>query len=515
MSSPAPSVRDSTQRLLILLCVSVPSFMINLDSNIVAVSLSSIAHSLNASFADIEWVISAYTLCFASFLLPAGALADRYGRKRMLVFGLCLFTVASLICGAAPNATVLNLARALQGIGAAFQLSAALASLSHAFRGAERARAFAFWGTVIGIAVALGPVVGGFITEHFGWEWAFYINIPIGVAMVVMVARSLPESRDPDAVSVDIAGSLTFSGSLFLLTLALISGNHAGWSSTPVRLELSGAIVLFILFIVAEKLQKRPMVDFSFFRRPTYLGATFAGLAFAVCLLTMLSYLPIFFQSGLGFPPQEAGLLMLPIAVPLFVVPRLVAAHLTHRLSGRTLLTAGLAIIAAGLTWVGLEVPHLHYLSLLPGLLLMGVGAGLLNGETAKVSMSAIPPERAGMASGISGTLRFSGIVIGFAVFGAILFAHIAEQVTAGMPAAAEVDAPTLIRAIGAGNLSGFNSPALHELALNSFSGGYQAVLYVAATLALIAACLAWLLIRVADTAAADHRPQKAVQRAP
>lgn len=506
MSSQAPLVRDSTHRLLILLCVSVPSFMINLDSNIVAVSLSSIAHSLNASFADIEWVISAYTLCFASFLLPAGALADRYGRKRMLIFGLIVFTVASLICGAAPNATVLNLARALQGVGAAFQLSAALASLSHAFRGPERARAFAFWGTVIGIAVALGPVAGGFITEHFGWEWAFYINIPIGVAMVLMVARSLPESRDPAAVSVDIAGSVTFSGSLFLLTLALISGNHQGWSSTLVRLELLGAALLFGLFILAEKLQQRPMVDFSFFRQRTYLGATASGLAFAVCLLTMLSYLPMFFQSGLGFAPQQAGLLMLPIAIPLFVVPRLVAAHLTHRLSGRTLLTIGLSLIAAGLAWVGLEIPQLRYMPLLPGLLLMGIGAGLLNGETAKVSMSAIPPERAGMASGISGTLRFSGIVIGFAVFGAILFARIADQVTAGLPAASEVDAPTLIHAIGTGNLSGFNAPALHELALNSFGAGYQSVMYVAACFALVAAVLAWTLISSADTAAADHR---------
>lgn len=513
MSSQAPLYRDSTHRFLILLCVSIPSFMINLDSNIVAVSLSSIAHSLNASFADIEWVISAYTLCFASFLLPAGALADRYGRKRMLIFGLGLFTVASFICGAAPNATVLNLARALQGIGAAFQLSAALASLSHAFRGPDRTRAFAFWGTVIGIAISLGPVVGGFITQQFGWEWAFYINIPIGVAMVVMVIRSLPESRDPEAVSVDIAGSLTFSGSLFLLTLALISGNHAGWSSTAVRLELAGAATLFALFLVAETLQKRPMVDFSFFRRRTYLGATFSGLGFAVCLLTMLSYLPIFFQSGLGHSPQEAGLLMLPIAVPLFVVPRLVAAHLTHRLSGRTLLTAGLTIIAVGLAWVGLEVPQLHYSALLPGLLLMGIGAGLLNGETAKVSMSAIPPERAGMASGISGTLRFSGIVIGFAVFGAILFARIGERVTAGLAGNTEVDAATLIRAIGSGNLSGFNSPALHELALSSFSAGYQSVLYVAATLSLTAAVLAWLLIRAADTAPADHRVPKPASR--
>jgi len=174
MHSETLSPIDGWQRFLILLCVSIPSFMINLDSNIVAVSLSSIAHSLSADFADIEWVISAYTLTFASFVLPAGALADRYGRKRMLIIGLGIFTLASFICGAAPNVTVLNAARALQGIGAALQLSAALATLSHAFRGPDRARAFAFWGSVIGIAISLGPVAGGFITQHFGWVGVLY-----------------------------------------------------------------------------------------------------------------------------------------------------------------------------------------------------------------------------------------------------------------------------------------------------------------------------------------------------
>lgn len=262
-----PSSVNATQRLLILLCVSVPSFMINLDSNIVAVSLSSIARTLGASFADIEWVVSAYTLSFAALLMPAGALADRYGRKRLLIVGLVIFTLASFICGAAPSATVLNLARALQGAGAALQLSAALATLSHSFRGADRARAFAFWGTVIGIAVALGPVVGGFITEHFGWEWAFYINIPIGVVLVVLVSRTLVESRDPDATRVDVPGAVTFSTSLFLLTLALISGNHRGWSDSAVLLEFAGAALSFLLFLGVEHVQDRPMVDFAFFLR--------------------------------------------------------------------------------------------------------------------------------------------------------------------------------------------------------------------------------------------------------
>ena len=178
---------------LILLCVSVPSFMINLDANIVAVSLPSIAHSLGGSFADVEWVISAYTLIFASFVLPGGTLGDRFGRKRILLVGLFLFTAASFVCGAAPDVLTVNLARAVQGLGAAFQLSAALAILSFEFRGPARAKAFAFWGTVIGIAMTLGPICGGFITQTIGWEWAFYINIPIG--LILMITTSIAVKR--------------------------------------------------------------------------------------------------------------------------------------------------------------------------------------------------------------------------------------------------------------------------------------------------------------------------------
>ncbi|WP_397452424.1 MFS transporter [Pseudomonas sp. NA-150] len=493
---------DGLQRFLILLCVSIPSFMINLDSNIVAVSLSSIAHSFNADFADIEWVISAYTLTFASFVMPAGALADRFGRKRILVIGLSLFTLASLICGAAPNVAALNAARALQGLGAALLLSAALATLSHSFRGPQRAAAFAFWGSVIGIAISLGPVVGGFITQHFGWEWAFYINVPIGAAIIALVLRTLKESRDPQASSIDIPGVVTFSGSLFLITLALISGNRQGWNNSQVQLEMVGALVLFALFLLVESRQQRPMMDLSIFRNPTYVGACIAGLAYAASLLTMLSYLPIFFQSALGYSPQNAGLLMLPLAVPLFVVPRITASYLTHRFSGRALLTLGLLIISGGLFWLGITAPSFDYRAMVGGLLLAGTGAGILNGETAKVAMSAIPPERAGMASGISGTVRFSGIVVGFATLGAILFHRVGANVASGLSGSL-VDPLALTRSIAAGDLS--SGP----LALTSFGAGYQAILFVACGLALTAALLTWLLVRSADTAPTVHHLQQ------
>jgi EmrB/QacA subfamily drug resistance transporter len=506
MTTEHASPQEGLHRLLILLCVSIPSFMINLDSNIVAVSLSSIGQSLHADFADIEWVISAYTLTFASCVMPAGALADRYGRKRMLLIGLTLFTTASLICGAANSVPVLNSARALQGVGAAILLSSALATLSHTFRGAHRARAFAFWGSVIGIATSLGPVVGGFITQHFGWQWVFYINIPIGAAMIALTFFAVDESRDPHARKVDVPGSLTFSSSLFLLTLALITGNHEGWSSPHILIEFACSAALFMLFLLVETRQQRPMLDLSFFRRPTYIGANIAGLAYAAGLLTMFTYLPIYFQSGLGLSPQKAGLLMLPIAVPLFVVPRIVAAYLTHRFSGRALLTFGLATIGVGLSWLALHALSFDYASMAAGLLISGIGAGILNGETAKVSMSVIPPERAGMASGVSGTVRFSGIVVGFAALGAILFSRVSATLAQGLPAGSPIDPLTLTRNIAAGDLSGgaqaiASGIDLHELALHSFGSGYQAILLVGAGIALTASVLTWLCVRSADTA--------------
>src|SRR5271154_5735700 len=212
----------SGRRARVLLCASGVSFMIMLDSNIVAVSLPSIARNLNATFADIEWVVSAYVLTFAALLMPSGALADRYGRRRMLIVGLAIFTLASLLCGLAPAAPILNAAGALQGVGAAVELSAALEVLGHEFRGAERAKAFGFWGTVVGVAVAVGPLVGGLITSTLGWRWAFLVNIPFGGALIWRTTDAVSESRDPEAQRLDAVGMLSFGGGLFCLVWALI-----------------------------------------------------------------------------------------------------------------------------------------------------------------------------------------------------------------------------------------------------------------------------------------------------
>jgi EmrB/QacA subfamily drug resistance transporter len=494
------------QALLVLICTSAPSFMLQLDANIVSVSLPAIARSLNASFAGIEWVITAYMLSFAALLMPAGALADRFGRKRLLVTGLSVFTLASFVCGAAPNLTVLIAARALQGAGAAMQLSSALATLSHAFQGEARARAFAFWGSVVGIGITSGPIVGGLITQGFGWEWAFYVNLPIGIALIALIVKVIESSRDPGAVRLDLPGVACFGGALFLTTLALIEGNHRGWSDRWIVAELAGALILFNLFIVVERQQARPMLDLSYFRKPTYLGANLAQLSFSAGVLTMLTFIPIFLQNGLGQPSAIAGLMMLPMVIPLFIVPRIVANYLTYRLSGRALLTIGLLLVGLGLFWFAATVHDLAYAPMIGGMLLTGIGAGFLNGETTKVGMTVIPKERSGMASGVSGTMRFSGLVIGIAALGAVLYSGVAAAVRRALPDASPFDSLRLVQDITAGQLSGVALPshdaaAIRTLAASSFASGYQWLFLAAALFMLVSTLLTWLLVSATETA--------------
>ena len=295
--------------------------MIMLDSNIVGVALPSIARTYHAAFSDIEWVVSGYILTFAALLMTGGALADTYGRRKMLVIGIVLFGVSSVLCGMAPSAVWLDVARALQGVGAAIQLSANLAVLGHEFRGADRAKAFGIWGAVLGIAAAIGPFVGGIITSLFGWQWAFLVNAPICVALIALALNAVSESVDPDAGRLDIIGMITFAASLSLLVWALINANAEGWLSWSIMSKLIASVILFVSFLFAEKMQKRPMMDLSLFRRRTFIGSAFATFGFAASAQVMITYLPLYLQNFFGFSAANAGFGMLPFALPLFFCP--------------------------------------------------------------------------------------------------------------------------------------------------------------------------------------------------
>jgi EmrB/QacA subfamily drug resistance transporter len=411
----------SGRKLGTLLCGSGAPFLIMLDTNIVAVSLPSIARDLHGAFTDVEWVVSAYILPFAALLMPAGAIADRLGRRRMLLLGLAIFTFASLLCGMAPGLGVLNAARALQAIGAALQLTSSLAVLAHGFEVEERARVYAIWGTVMGLAPALGPTIGGLVTSYLGWRWAFLINLPIGIGLITLAAITVDESRDPNASKLDFPGILLFGCGLFNIVWALIEANNVGWESTSTLLKLAIGTGLFGAFVFAERLHPRPMIDLSLFRDRTVVGAALAMLGYAATAQVMMTILPLYLQDAFGHTPAIAGLAMIPFALPLLIGPS-IGGKLSARLSSRAILSLGLAMVAIGnAITAAVVMMGLAYGAAAIGVFVTGCGAGLLNSETAKAQISAVPPARAGMASGIAATTRFVGINIGVAGLGAVL----------------------------------------------------------------------------------------------
>ena len=490
--------------------------MIMLDSNIVGVALPTIAKTLHASFAEIEWVVSGYILTFASLLLSAGALADRFGRRKLLMVGVTIFGLASVLCGIAPSAHVLNLSRALQGIGAAIQLSAALAVLGFEFRGVDWARAFGIWGTVLGVAVTIGPLIGGTITSLFGWRWAFLVNAPICIVLIYLAQNAIVESRDPEAGKLDFAGIITFGSALSLIVWALINANNDGWLSPSTLLKFGGSLFLLAVFLLAEKVQARPMVDLNLFRKPTYLGSCFAMAGFASAAQVMITYLPLYLQNFFGFGPMMAGAGMLPFALPLFICPR-IAAAMSLRYSGRAILSTGLAIVAAGdfiTAWTtSIGAP---FIAVAAGMIVTGCGAGILNGETVKVSMSVISPERGGMASGISGTVRFVGLVSSITGLGAVLTAvtmqHFQRLIAAAHePELLKISPAHAASLITTGDIStllaSFNmtqQATVLELARQSFALGFSAVLATAGVLGITACILTFLFVRTEDTKAKD-----------
>jgi EmrB/QacA subfamily drug resistance transporter len=508
---------------LVLVTASLVSSLIMLDSNIVAVSLPSIARSLGATFAEVEWVVSSYIVCFAALLLAAGTAADRYGRKRMTLIGLAIFGASSATCGLASSGLMLNVSRAIQGVGASLLLTAALAVINHAFDGAARAKAYAFWGTCLGIAITSGPIVGGAITGAFGWRWAFLINLPICAGLLYASSAVFQESSDPGAKRIDVLGIVTFSIGLFLFVWALIDGNARGWASAAIVWRFAGAAALLAAFVAVELRQTRPMIDLALFGQPTFVGASFAMAGYAAGAQVMIFYLPLFLQNAYGFAPASAGLAMLPFAIPMFVAPRAGAA-LSARLSGRAILTLGLAVALAGdlLLWQ-LARTGQPYAVFLFGMLAAGTGAGLLNGETAKVLQNAIPTQRAGMGSGIGGTVRFAALLAGVAGLGAVLARvtarafHTAAPSLGLDPAAAEAatrritsgDLPVLLATLPAGARD-----AVRDAARAAFADGFAAAALMAAAAAAATGLATVLLVRARDTrpvAADPARPALAV----
>lgn len=501
-----PSMNPSAAQRALLIVASAGCALTVLDTNVVGVVLPTIAHDLHASFADIEWVITSYVLCFASLLLPAGAIADRYGRKRVYLFGLTVFGLSSVACGLAPSAAALYLARAVQGIGAAFQIAPALAIIGHAFtEPQQRARAWAAWGTVMGLTMVLSPLAGGLINRYVGWPWAFHINAPICFVLGLAVLPVIPESRDPVPRTLDLPGMLLFSGAMFCLTWALIGGPAHGWASPTVLGRLAAGIALGVAFVVVERYRAHPMLDLSLFRGAPFVGAVLAMFAYAAAAQVMASLLPLFLQNARGDDALGAGIGMLPFALAMLVFPH-VGRRLGQRLSAHDILALGLVVTAIGNAILVLAAGGGDANWLVAGMAVLGTGGGLLNGETQKAIMGTVPADRAGMASGISTTARFAGILLGFATLGAALASGVHDAAVQQFSQAGLGLSGTALDRLVVGDFEQAQaaSPAtpaatFDALAHASYGIGFAHAFLLAGALAALAAIVVWTCMRRRD----------------
>src|SRR5436190_19129744 len=298
-----------------LIVVCIATFMLLLDITIVNVALPKIASDLKASFSDIQWVIDAYALTLASVLLSAGVMADLLGRRLVFAVGLVLFSFTSLLCALAPTALFLILARAGQGIGGAIMFATALALLAQEFHGRERGTAFGIWGASIAAAAAVGPLLGGALTDGLGWSSIFYINVPIGIAAAFLTLTKLEESRNPEGKKIDWIGTVTFTSALFLLVLGLIRGNAEGWGSATIIGLFTASAVLLAVFVVSQLVQEYSMLDVSLFRKPTFDGASVAAFTMSAAMFAMFLYIVLYLQTLLGYSPLQTGLRFLPVTV--------------------------------------------------------------------------------------------------------------------------------------------------------------------------------------------------------
>ncbi|CAM2340161.1 MFS transporter [Burkholderia vietnamiensis] len=490
-----------------LAVASATCSLIVLDTNVVAVSLPSIARGFHASFAEIEWVVSAYMTAFAACLLPAGGLADRFGRKRMLAAGLALFALASLGCGLAPSAAWLIAARAVKGGGAAMLLTAALAVIANRFPdGRERARAWAIWGMCMGIATALAPLIGGAITQWIGWRWVFLLNLPACALLAAGVRAAIAESRDPHATRVDAPGSLLFGAALACAIAALIGAPSHGWLTGATLGRLGLAAALSTAFVAVERRHARPMVDLALFGQPRFVGAVVAMFGYAACAQVMMTFLPLYLQNAFGMSAIDAGLGMLPFALAMIVGPSL-GAKLAARMSSGGVLAGGLALIGVGNLATALLTAGADYRLVALGICVTGCGAGIMNGDTQKAIIACVPRNRTGMASGISTTTRFSAIVTAVGVLGAVLagstHAQLVRRLSAMPDVRAFVDA-RFMSSLLAGDLTQAlarlpptAARVLHDVAPAAFAAGFSTALTVSGVLALAGAAVAyWLLVQ-------------------
>ena len=445
--------------------VSFGLFMIMLDNTIVNVALPSIQRELHIGISELEWVVNGYALTFAVLMLTGGKLADLFGRRFIFIVGLVIFTGASLACGLAPSANFLIGARVVQGVGSALMNPATLSIITATFPPRQRGMAIGIWAGVSALALAIGPLVGGLITQHISWGWIFFINVPVGILAIVVARFVIKESRDTSAEQrLDLPGLLTSAIGLFALIYALIEANTYGWTSARILGFFALAVIGLVGFVLLELRQRVPMLDLSLFRNPIFAGANAIMLLVALAMFGVFFYVSLYVQNVLGYSPTQAGATFLPMTLCIvFLAP--IAGRFTDRYGPRWLIAAGMTLVAGSLVIFAQLDLNSTFWNIFPGLLIGGAGMAMAMAPTTATAMHAVPVDKAGVGSAVLNSMRQVGGSLGIALMGAIVASYV-------------------------------HSPATDPRALGEFVQGFQRALLVAAGIAFTAAVVAVTTLR-------------------
>ncbi len=465
------------RRRWVLGIVCLATALVILSINLPSVILPTLGRELGASFAEQQWVVNAYALSLAALLLTAGSLADRLGRKRVFVWGLVWFLLSSLLCGLAWSPLALDLARGAQGVGGAVLFAGSLAILAEEFRGPERGSALGVWSAAIAASIAAGPLIGGALGETLGWRWAFFLCVVLTLPAIPSAVAKLSESRDPNAGGIDGVGVATLASGVFFLVFALVGGSDRGWASPTILGALALGALLLAGYVLAEKVERDPMLDLALFRVPTFVGASLVAFFVSSAVFATLVFAPRYFIEVQGASPFGAGLRLLPFALSALAAS-VVVGRISGRLSPRVFIGVGMALVGVGLALVHGVGADSGWARLAPGLAVSGVGLGLVNPLLAAAALGVVAPARSGMAAGVNNTFRQLGAAFGVAGLGAVLQGGQARSSAAGA------------------------SPAA------AFADGFNEVLLAGAAIAFVGALLAVWLVRPRDYVVSDQKPE-------
>ena len=511
---------DDNRRWWTLAAMCFALFMVMLDNTVVNVALPSIQADFDASLASLEWTINAYTLPFAVLLVTGGRLGDIFGRRRVFLIGVVLFAVASATIGLAPSEGWLVASRAVQGVGAALMMPGSLSILTNAFPPAERGKAIGTWAGVSALALALGPLVGGWLTEEVSWRAIFLLNLPVAAGAVTMTLFAAEESRDETASrKLDIPGIGALTTALAALVLALIEGNAWGWSSAGVLGLLALAVVAGVAFVAIERRSAVPIVDFAFFRSRAFLGANVVAFAVSFAMFAMFFFIALYMQNILGYSPLEAGVRFLPSTLVIMVTGP-IAGRLADRVGARPLMVTGLLTTTVALFWQSQIDTGSGYSTLWPGFVLMGLGMGLIMSPMSMAAMNAVDRSKAGVASGTLSMFRMVGGTFGVAALGALVATVGRNDLETSLPGLSTGARERVVEGLGSSAALEGAPARLVDAAHAAFVDALSLGLTVAAGATLAAAVVAWFLIapkpaaparQEADAAPAPEREPTAV----